>query len=229
VFLAGWPEVGTIHEELIEDMSAVRRVVELGRQAHAAAGLKLREPLRRLMIEGADRIARHADLVADELRVKDAVVGHVSAALRVRPNLPRLGPRLGAELPKVRRALIAGELDLLQDGAVVVAGHRLEPDDVLAERAELAGWEIISDDGVTVALDVILDEDRRVEGPVYDLVHRADTLRKDAGLEVTDRIPLILPAGDADLLARREWIMTGTLAAELDVGTDADVHVERVS
>ena len=76
----------------------MRRVVELGRRARDEARLKLRQPLRRLVTEGAPLAASHADEIADELRVKEVVFGEVEASeLRVKPNLPVLGPKLGAE------------------------------------------------------------------------------------------------------------------------------------
>src|SRR5438309_6520934 len=74
VFLAGWPEVSSelADEQLVEEVGETRRVVELGRQARALSGLKLRQPLRRLVVEGAPRAEQHADEVGEELRVKES-------------------------------------------------------------------------------------------------------------------------------------------------------------
>jgi isoleucyl-tRNA synthetase len=230
VFLAGWPEVdaGTIDGELLDDMAAVRRVVDLGRQARAAAQLRLRQPLRQLVIEGADRVAPHLALIADELRVATARTERIEATqLRVRPNLPVLGPRLGRDVAEVRRCLAAGEFRELDDGGVEVAGHRLGPDEVLVERTEKDGWAVASDDGVTVALDTTLDDELRRQGRVHELVHRVNTLRKESGLALTDRIALTLPSSDRDLLDHRDWIAAETLATSIELSPDGDLHLSR--
>ena len=101
------------------------RVVALGHQARSAAGLKLRQPLRRIVVEGAPLAAAHADEIAEELRVKEVEFGHVDAELRVKPHLPALGPKLGKELGAVRAALQAGEFEELGDGRFRAAGHEL--------------------------------------------------------------------------------------------------------
>jgi isoleucyl-tRNA synthetase len=237
IFLAGWPEVpgeagvdGGIDDELLDDMAAVRRVVDLGRQARAAARLKLRQPLRQLLIEGADRVAGHLDLIADELRVTTARIERIEATqLRVRPNLPVLGPRLGREVADVRRALAEGEFRELDDGGVEVAGHRLGPDEVLVERTEKEGWAVASDDGVTVALDTTLDDELLRQARVHELVHRVNTMRRESGLALTDRIALTLPSSDRDLLDHRDWIATETLATSVDVSPDDELALTRTA
>jgi isoleucyl-tRNA synthetase len=216
VFLAGWPERAEPDAGLLAEVAEVRRVVGLGHQARQSAALKVRQPLRRLLVEGAALAAGHAREIADELRVKEVEFGNVDATeLRVRPNLPVLGPKLGKELGAVRAALQAGEFEELGSGRFRAAGHDLEPGEVLVERAGRDGWAVASEDGVTVALDTGLDEELRREGRVYELIHRVNSLRRDAGLELTDRIRLTIPAGDADLLEHADWIKQETLAVEV--------------
>jgi len=229
IFLAGWPEPHPVDRGLLDDEAAVRQVVELGRQARAASKLKTRQPLQRLVVEGADRAAPHAADIAEELRVKEVTFGAIDATdLRVRPNLKVLGPRLGAELGAVRAALDAGDWEPLPDGAFRAAGHDLGPDDVLVERTEKVGWAVASTDGVSVALDTALDDGLRREGRVYDAIHHVNTMRKEAGLELTDRIRLILPADDEDLLAHADWLATETLAVSVDLGTGDEIALEKV-
>ena len=97
--------------------------------------------------------------------MKEVEFGEVEASeLRVKPNLPVLGPKLGAALRDVRERLQRGEFEELGDGRFQVDGHVLEPDEVLVERVGLEGWAVASDDGVTVALDTALDDELRLEG-----------------------------------------------------------------
>jgi isoleucyl-tRNA synthetase len=199
-------------------------VVTLGHQARASAGLKLRQPLRRIVVEGAPRAAGHADEIAEELRVKEVEFGHVDAELRVKPNLPVLGPRLGKDLATVRTALQAGAFEELGEGRFRAAGHELGPDEVLVERAGKKGWAVAADEGVTVALDTAVDEGLVREGRVYELIHRVNSMRKQAGLELTDRILLTIPAADEDLLSHADWIARETLAVGV-VASGADAPV----
>jgi isoleucyl-tRNA synthetase len=219
VFLAGWPETEAPDTTLLAEVGEVRLVVELGRQARATAGVKHRQPLRSLVVEGATLAADHADEIADELRVKEVSFGAVDASeLRVKPNLPVLGPKLGAELGAVRAALAAGEFEELAAGGFRVAGRDLSADEVLVERHGKEGFAVASADGVTVALATTIDEELVLEGRIFDLIHTVNSMRKDAGLELTDRIRLTLPEADADLLAHADWIARETLA--LSVAAD---------
>ena len=228
VFLAGWPEVADGDAELLEEVAVVRRVVALGHQARQTSGFKVRQPLRRLVVEGAPLAAAHTEEIRDELRVKDVEFGHVEATeLRVKPNLPVLGPKLGAELGAVRAALAVGEFEELEGGRFRVAGHELEPTEVLVERAGKEGWAVAADDGVTVALDTALDAELERQGRVYDLIHTVNSLRKAHGLELTDRIRLHLAGSDADLLAHADWIAEETLAVSVDAD-GAELALERV-
>ena len=203
---------------LLAEVAELRTVVALGHQARSAAGLKLRQPLRRIVVEGAPLAAAHADEISEELRVKEVELGHVDAELRVKPHLPVLGPKLGKELGAVRAALQSGDFEDLGGGRFRAAGHELGPDEVLVERAGKEGWAVAGADGVTVALETAVDDELALEGRVYELIHRVNSMRKDAGLELTDRITLTLPSADADLLEHAEWIARETLA--LSVATD---------
>jgi len=224
VHLAPWPEPRDVDDALLAEVADVRRVVELGRRARDEARLKLRQPLRRLVTEGAPLAASHADEIADELRVKEVVFGEVEASeLRVKPNLPVLGPKLGARLAAVREHLARGEFEELDGGRFQVDGHVLEPDEVLVERVGRAGWAVASEAGVTVALETALDDELVLEAKLLDRVHEVNVLRRDSGLAITDRINLWLP--DADLLEQyRERLMTETLAVSVELG---DLRVER--
>ena len=221
VFLAGWPEARPVDALLLAEVAELRKVVALGHGARSASGLKVRQPLRRIVVEGAPLAAAHADEIAEELRVKEVEFGHVDAELRVKPHLPVLGPKLGKELGVVRAALQAGEFEELDGGRFRVAGHELGPEEVLVERAGKDGWAVAGEDGITVALDTAVDEALAREGRVYELIHRVNSMRKDAGLELTDRITLTVPGDDRDLLEHSDWIARETLAVVVEV-SDAD-------
>ncbi len=221
VHLAPWPETPEADRELLAEFADVRAVVTLAHQARATAGLKLRQPVRRLVVEGAARAAAHADEIADEVRVKEVVFDRVDAELRVKPNLPVLGPKLGKDLRVVQAALAAGEFEELGGGRFRAAGYDLEPDEVLVERGGRDGWAVAAADGVTVALDTALDDALLLEGRGFDLIRAVNALRKDEGYEVTDRVVLTVPADLADVVAAHaDWIKREVLAVEIRVGVE---------
>jgi isoleucyl-tRNA synthetase len=219
IFLAGWPQVDHPDQGLLAEIAEVRRVVELGRQARSTTGLKNRQPLRQLIVAGAPLAVAHAEEIAEELRVKEVVFGDVeSSDLRVKPNLPVLGPKLGPLLPEVAAALAEGRFEELDGGRFQVNGHVLEPEDVLVERIAKDGWAVATDGAVTVAIDLRLDDELRLEARLNDLIRDVQVRRKDSGLEIVDRIRLWI--SDEELLQFADRIAEETLAVSVEHGDE---------
>ncbi len=214
VHLAGWPEVGEPDRALLDEIAEVRAVVELGRRARDAQNIRLRQPLRRLFVSGARYAQTHVDELRDELRVKDVeLLDSAPMQVTYKPNLRTLGPRLGKDLPAVREALARGDFEELSPGSVRAAGHELSGDDLLVERAEAPGWT--HDGTLSVGIDLTLDDELLLEGRVFDLIHQVNSMRKSAGLELTDRIVLTLPRDLEDLLSYEQRIKDEVLAVEI--------------
>ncbi|MGH3039089.1 MAG: DUF5915 domain-containing protein, partial [Gaiellaceae bacterium] len=202
----------------------VRAIVALGYRARDAAGMKLRQPLRSLLVEGASLAVDHGDEIAEELRVKSVAFEPLAVAgVRAKPNLKLLGPKLGGRLPAIRTALAEGRFEQLGGGRVRVEGHELEPDEVFVERAAPEGWTLAEEGHLAVALDIRLDPELELEGRVYDLVHAVNTMRKEQGLAITDRIVLTLPDG-GDLDRFLDWVKSETLAVEIEHGSELAVR-----
>ena len=127
VHLAGWPEVAEPDTALLAEIAELRRVVELGRQARSASGLKLRQPLRALVVEGAPLAEGHADEIAEELRVQEVCLRSrrgERAPREAEPPRARAEAR-ASELGAVRAALEAGDFEELPEGGFRAAGHEL--------------------------------------------------------------------------------------------------------
>ena len=236
VHLLDFPEP----DESLEDgdlelgMEAARRAVELGRAARAQAGVKVRQPLRKAVIVATDRereqIQRLSDLVAGELNVKEIEFVAEEAELvtyEVKPNYRSLGPRFGRLMPQAAAAVqaldpaavaeaVAGERRV---GIRVNGGeHELEPDDVTLVLQPLDGYQVEAESGRAVALALELDDELRREGLAREVVHAVQNTRREAGLEVTDRIALRL-GGDPELLdaarAHEGYVAGETLATSV--------------
>jgi isoleucyl-tRNA synthetase len=230
VHLARWPDVAGPDRELLAEVGEVRQVVELGRRARSTAGVPNRQPLARLAVYGAPLAARHGHEIAEELRVEEVrFEAGEAAGMRLKPNLRVLGPRLGKQLPAIRDALEAGRYETKGDD-VLVEGERLSGDDVLRERTPAnEGWVVAAEGEVGVELDPALDDELRRKGRVYELIHAVNSMRREQGLELTDRIRLTVPLGDADLVERHgDWIKQETLAVSVETDGDSAIAIARV-
>jgi isoleucyl-tRNA synthetase len=240
VHLADYP----VADEALRDprleagMEAARKAVELGRAARAQAKVKMRQPLRKAVIvaTGSERAAIEelAGLVKAELNVHELEFVSEEGELvtyRVKPNYRTLGPRFGKRMPQAAAAVealdpesvnaaMAGErrVGIQVDGTE----HDLEPDDVTLVMAPLDGYQVEAESGRAVALALELDEELRREGLAREIVRAVQNARKEAGLEITDRIELSL-GGDGDLVAaarEHEDYVAGEVLATT-VGYDA--------
>jgi len=226
VHLAGWPDSpGEIDQGLLTEMRAVRQVVEAGRRARMEANIKLRQPLRRAVVRGAGAAAAHIDDIRDELRVKEVGFdAETPVEVTIKPNFPTAGPRLGPKIKEVAAALGRGEYQSHEDGSVTAAGETLTADEVVrTEKVILDGWVVAHDGGVSVAIDPTLDDELILEGQALELIRNLNEERKNAGLQLTDRIRLRLPSTHEVLIAaHREWIANEVLATSIDIDPDLD-------
>ena len=231
VHLEDWPEAGDRDEDLEFAMATVRETVRLGLAARGQAKLKVRQPLRAAVVVAAgaerDAIARLSDVVLDELNVKE--LRYVSRAdelgsYEVKPNYRALGPRFGKQMPQVAAAVAALEpahvAGALRNGGrvgIAVDGHdhELGEDDLLLAMRPLDGYQLEREGSHAVALELELDPELHREMLAREIVHAVQNARKGAGLEVEDRIRLML-GGDAELLeaarAFEGYLATETLA-----------------
>jgi len=220
--------------DLEVDMDAVRALVSLGRAAREDVQIRVRQPLRglRAVLPGGRTLADDMlEVVKDELNVKE--VGFLSsvdgiATLTGKPNYRALGGRFGKQTNDAANAIRALEqaaLKVYQAGEaleIVVDGqsHTLEAGDIEILQ-EAAGHLVVKGEGAyTVALDAELDDELRSEGVARELVNRIQRLRKDAGLEITDRIELAIAGPEAVRGAAdryRDFICGETLAGAVAV------------
>jgi isoleucyl-tRNA synthetase len=234
VHLCDFPTAGRRELELEEAMAVARETVRLGRAARAQAKVKLRQPLRAAVVvaNGFERsaIERLAGLVRDELNVRE--LRFVSEAdelgqIEIKPNYRALGPRFGKHMPMVAAAVAGLEpsaaVAALRDGrpvAISVAGqdHELTAEDLLVSMRPLEGYEVEREGSHAVALELGIDAELQIEGWAREIVHAVQGARRDAGLEVTDRIVLSL-SGDEDLIgaarAHEGYIAGETLAVQV--------------
>jgi isoleucyl-tRNA synthetase len=240
IHLCDFPEPGLRDEDLEWRMQVVRNAVELGRAARGHAKIKVRQPLREAVVVAADRergaIEDLEQLLKDELNVKS--VRYVSEAdelgrFELKPNYRALGPRFGKQMPQVAAAIAALDPATLRAGDRVGLNfdgkdHEIGPEDVALVLQPLEGYQVERSGTHAVALNLELDDGLRREGLAREVVHAVQAARKNAGLEVEDRISLTL-GGDEELLAaareHEDYVAGETLATSLTFdGSSADAE-----
>ena len=233
IFLADWPgPVDRLRDRpLLEEVATGRQVTELARSARQQAGIKLRQPLRRLVVATGDPgrralVSRQVEDLAGELRVKEVAIAESPrevAELRATPKLDLVGPRYGPKLPELRRLLSEGSFEV-SNGTLRAGAFVLGRGEFTLEYSPRDGWAVEHGDDYVVAVDTRLDDELRLEGRVYDLIHTVQRLRRDAGLEITDRIALTVTDAERDLLVYEDWIKGETLATSIEVGDSLAVR-----
>ena len=118
-----------------------------------------------------------------------------------------------------RRLIILAEGNFeVHNGSLRAGGFVLGPGEFAVEYTPRDGWAVAHETDYVVAVDTRLDEELELEGRVLDLIHTIQRLRKETGLELTDRIVLTLPAAYQDVLVHEEWIKAETLATRIERG-----------
>jgi len=236
VHLAGYPQVREelADAELVAAMDTVRAVVRLGFRSRDDAHIKLRQPLREVIVATDDpvrrgHVAEHVELVAAELGVKGVRLttsAEEFAQVEVMPLLKLLGPKYGRDLAVIRGLLREGEFELT-DGRVHVGDWVLEPGEYELRARAREGFAVADGDGFAVALDTEITPELRLEGVVRDVIRTIQKMRQDAGFEVTDRIRITFPENDGDVsrafAEHGEWIASETLAVAVEPGAELAV------
>ena len=243
-----WPESDTsaVDQTLIYQMDLARRVASLGLSARGNAGLKVRQPLAKVLVhvrEGSAELSPDLiGIVADELNVKALEfvldVGSL-VSYKVLPNNKLLGPRFGADFPKVRAALDG--MDPAQVAVKLAAGETITFD-LNGESVSLNGEEILvstetardlavaADKVVTVAVSTVISPELKAEGLAREIVRHIQTQRKNANFNIEDRIQTWYVASNEliDVFASwGEYIQSETLTTELVSGEPpADAFTE---
>ena len=251
VHMADWPEADAAwqNDALLQDIDVVQKVVGLARAARGQSGVRTRQPLSRLLVRAPDdttaaALDSHQEQILEELNVKSIEFIARDAGLvsyRIKPNLPVLGKRYGKLIPKIKAALDAADGAAIAQAAargdnftIEVEGEVLElgADDVLIETSSAEGYACAEDSGFLTALDTSLDEVLINEGLAREVVRSIQDARKQAGLDVSDRIVLGVSGSAAieqALAQHRDYVMNETLAVEWQTGQSDALYTDERS
>ncbi len=253
IHLCTFPEIeeNRIDLKLEEQMDKVLEIVVLGRSARNGSSLKNRQPLATMYVKlDGDIDDFYTEIIRDELNIKNvsftnAVDSFVSYSFK--PQLKTLGPKYGKQLGEIRNVLSeidgnAAKRELDQNGVlklnISIGEIELGADDLLIEANQKEGFFTVSDRGITVALDTTLTDELIEEGFVRELVSKIQTMRKDAGFNVTDHIEITLDGSEkvvAIALNNKAEIASDTLADTLEAAAplgfvkDWDINGEAVN
>ncbi|MBJ28270.1 MAG: isoleucine--tRNA ligase [Chloroflexi bacterium] len=203
VHVETWPTSNPllIDNDLSSATRLAMRIASLGRAARAQNGLKVRQPLSRILVQTRPEEEPFLPLiekqVIEELNVKSMESSSLGdlATFSIRPNLPVLGPKYGKQLNEVKEAIASFDPQELASAInnakeITIGEFQLKPDELILDIQERDGYATASEDsgGLVVAIDTLLTDDLKSEGLTRELVHRVQNLRREAGLDIADRI-----------------------------------------
>ncbi|NNK10892.1 MAG: isoleucine--tRNA ligase [Flavobacteriaceae bacterium] len=236
VHLSHFPEFdqSMINRTLESKMEKAQTISSLVLSIRQKEKIKVRQPLQRVMIPVLDEKQRNeieavGDLIKSEVNVKEIeLLDDASGILvkKIKPNFKVLGPRFGKDMKKIAQEVgkftqediqkieREGEIPLEIENKSII----LQLEEVEISSEDIEGWLVASAGGLTVALDVTIDDDLRKEGIARELVNRIQNLRKESGFEVTDKIDIkVLKDGFVEkaIESNMQYIKTETLTADL--------------
>ena len=237
VHLCDFPTVNTaaIDKELESNMDKVLEIVVLGRAARNGSSLKNRQPLAAMYVKLDGTLDTfYTDIIRDELNVKKVVFTNEVDDLvtyQFKPQLKTVGPKFGKQLSEIRTALSeldgsAAKKQLDKDGALTLplpsGDVTLTAEDLLIDAKQKEGFYTVSDRGITVAIDTVLTDELIEEGFIRELISKIQTMRKEAGFNVTDHINVTIEGSEkvtGIAVARQNDIMGDTLADSVKAET----------
>lgn len=251
VHLALFPEVDDAHidRELEEKMQLAQRTSSMILSLRKKEQIKVRQPLEKVLVPVTNkafqqRMEAVKPLVLSEVNVKEMeFLSEDNSVLvkTIKPNFKLLGKRFGPKMKQVAAAVgQLGQEDIRkaeQEQKLVLQidgeDQELSMEELEISTQDIPGWLVATESGVTVALDVSISEDLKREGIARELVNRIQNLRKDSGLEVTDKIALQIKSHetiDAAIQNNLEYICAETLAGSVEmvekVASDHPLKVE---
>ncbi len=219
--------------ELEAQMSLATRAVVLGRSLRSKHDLKVRQPLQKLYLlppdeQSRDELMEMRDLIAEELNIKEIELVEDETELSdvsYKPNFRALGPRFGKRMKEVAarvQSMTSDEMKVLRDGGFLeVADDRITLEDLEVQRSEKDDLIVAIENNLGVGLDVHLDEELITECTAREFVNRVQNMRKEAGLDVSDRIHVGVK-GEANLESavdrHRDYVSGETLATAVAIG-----------
>ena len=227
VHLTDWPAAGELpaDAELVAAMDEIREVASVALSVRKVAGLRVRQPLASLTVatRNADRLRPFVSLLSDEVNVRAVELTELAdndhrVSRQLSVNARAAGPRLGKEVQKVIKASKTGDWAVTDDGAVVCGGVPLVEGEYTLELVAAGSSSDavgLLHSGGFLALDTVLDDELKAEGDVTDLLRLVQQARKDAGLQVSDRIDVTMEVSEelwAAVRARIEKVKAETLA-----------------
>ncbi len=239
VHLCAFPacDPALVDQDLEKDMEVVLKAVTLGRAARNAANLKIRQPLKAMYIKSSAALSGEmAALIKDEMNVKAVEFVRDARAFttyQIKPQMRTLGPRYGKLLGKIGQHLAAVDgnqvVDTLDSGAhydFELEGTQvsLAREDLLISPMQKSGYVAQSEGEFTVVLDANITEDLKREGFLREVISKVQTMRKEAGFEVTDRIKVYVWGNaliEAVVTGGEKTLRESVLAEALAVGAPA--------
>jgi isoleucyl-tRNA synthetase len=250
VHLTYWPKIETevVDLNLEESMELAQTISSLVHSIRKTHKLKVRQPLSKILIpvlndKTKQQIEQVKSIILTEVNVKTVEFVHDDSGIlkkKIKPNFKTLGPKFGPQMKAVAAAISAmseAEIKDIEENGTISLVTAASPIDIAIADVEIIaedvpGWLVASEGGLTVALDITVSDELRLEGIARDFVNRVQNLRKDSGFEVTDKIRITLQNNDTLLAnavtANKDYICQEVQALDLRLVGDLNGEAKEI-
>ncbi len=225
-------DASRINSTLENEMEIAIKVTELGRRARQLANIKLRQPIKEIIVYSArnDIVNKMKDIIAEEVNAKNIIISDVpykSYTLKISLNFKNAGPKFKNNLDQIKREIEALDADkaidiLEKEGKITVNGNIIEQSDLIINKVPLSNYMVQADKDLEVTINTEIDQSLYVEGLAHEILRRVQTMRKDLSLGYSENIRTVIDSGDPDIIVAvqkfKDYMMKESLSESIEFG-----------
>jgi isoleucyl-tRNA synthetase len=225
-------DAGKININLENEMEIAIKVTELGRRARQLANIKLRQPIKEMIVYSAHNeiVNKMKEIIAEEVNAKSIVIAdapYKSYTLKISLNFKNAGPKFKNNLDQIKQGIETLNADetintLEKEGKISVNGNIIEQSDLIINKIPLPNYMVQTDKDLEVTINTEIDQSLYLEGLAHEILRRVQTMRKDLSLGYSENIMTVIDSSDTDIIEAvqkyKEYMMKESLSESIEFG-----------
>ncbi|MEM3811990.1 MAG: DUF5915 domain-containing protein, partial [Thermoplasmata archaeon] len=225
-------DAGKINSTLENEMAIAIKVTELGRRARQLANIKLRQPIKEIIVYSAHNeiVNKMKEIIAEEVNAKNIIISDIpykSYTLKISLNFKNAGPKFKNNLDQIKQKIETLDVNeviniLEKEGKITVNGNIMEQSDLIINKVPLPNYMVQADKELEVTINTEIDQSLYLEGLAHEILRRVQTMRKDLSLGYSENIRTAIYTADPDIIAAvqkfKDYMMKESLSESIEFG-----------